>query len=271
MGMALYLLERNARRLESQNVKLLQLDVMKTNFLSTVSHELRTPLTCIMGYLELMHDGVGGPLTKEQGDFVGGMQRGADQLSELVNSLLDSAQIERGTLKVERRRLDLLGAIDEALRTLAPLCEKKGLTLERELPASLPMALGDPRRVIQVINNLVGNAIKFTPEGGRVHIALAPAGSGVLAVVVSDTGPGIPEEARTRIFEPFFQADNSLTRVHGGSGLGLPIARSLVEAMGGSLTLERQAGTGAVFRFTLPAETPELRAALQSAQASVLS
>jgi signal transduction histidine kinase len=271
MGMAFYLLEQNARKLEAQNAKLQQLDQLKMNFLSTVSHELRTPLTCIIGYLELMDDGVGGELTTQQSAFVDGMKRSSQQLAELVNSLLDSVQIEKGTLKVERRRLDLVATVSDTLGSLAPLCEKKRLTFERVFPPALPPALGDARRVAQVLNNLVGNAVKFTPEGGSVRVAVSLEPDGLLSVSVTDTGIGIPDDKLAQVFEPFYQADNSLTRQHGGSGLGLPIARSLVEAMGGTLMIESREGAGSTFRFTLPCEAPELRAAVQEAQATLLS
>lgn len=250
-GMALYLLDVALGRLRSQHAQLLRLDQLKRSFLSTVSHELRTPLTGMVGNLEFLEDEIGGPLTPVQQTFLHEVQRGASQLSELVDSLLDTAQMESGALKVKQEAVELHPLLSQARQAMQAIAIQKGLSLELSVLESLPQVWGDATRISQILNNLLSNAVKFTPEGGSVRITSAGIPDGV-QISVSDSGIGIPAAALPSVFDSFFQVDSSLTREHRGSGLGLPIVKNLVEAMGGAITVESTPGKGSTFTFTLP-------------------
>jgi signal transduction histidine kinase len=251
MGMALYLLDRAYGRLQAQHEQLLRLEQLKRSFLSTVSHELRTPLAGMIGNLEFLEDGLGGTLSPAQESYVHEVQRGALQLSELVESLLDTAQMEAGALKVKREPVNLQELLPQARQAMLGLAAQKGLDLELAVPDDVPLVKGDALRIAQVMNNLLSNAVKFTPAGGAIRITASVTREGV-AVSVSDSGIGIPPAALPQVFEPFFQVDSSLTRQHRGSGLGLPIVKTLVEAMEGTIAVESHLGEGSTFSFTLP-------------------
>jgi len=251
VGMTVYLLEAAYARLQAQHEQLLRLEQLKRSFLSTVSHELRTPLTGMVGNLELLEDGIGGPLSPAQEAYVREVQRGATQLSELVESLLDTAQMEAGAFRVKREAVDLNVLLPQARQAIAGWAAQKRLNLELSVEAELPLVQGDALRLSQVMSNLLSNAVKFTPEGGTLRITAAASPEGV-SVTVSDTGIGIPVSALPHVFEPFFQVDSGLTRQHRGSGLGLPIVKTLVEAMGGTIVVSSQPAQGSTFRVTMP-------------------
>ncbi|HEY9855136.1 MAG TPA: HAMP domain-containing sensor histidine kinase [Stenomitos sp.] len=253
LGMVVFLLQEAAAQLRQQNEKLVQLDRLKRNFISTVSHELRTPLTSVIGYLEFLEDRIGGPLTPQQAEFVDHMKEGSHQLAGLIDSLLDSHQLEAGALKIKHEEVDLTAVLDQALNTLRSLSDKKGIRLEILLEPERKV-WADARRVVQVLNNLIGNAIKFTGPGGTIRISSRLEGDRI-RVSVADTGIGIPEPELAQIFDPFFQVDGGLDRKHSGSGLGLSIVRNMVQAMGGEVGVTSRHGEGSVFWFTLPMAT----------------
>jgi two-component system sensor histidine kinase BarA len=243
-----------------------ELDRLKSAFLATVSHELRTPLTSIMGYAEMLTEGIAGPLHDEQREFLGIIRQKSDQLLDLIMSLLDLSKLESGTTFVRRVETPLARVLDEARTTVAPTAQRKGVELVVECPEGLAV-LGDAPRLRQVFINLAENAVKFTPEGGRVVLAardvtianddqgmvlLAPVRRGV-EVRVSDTGIGIPERERAKVFAPFYQVDHSSTREYGGTGLGLAIVKRLVEAHEGTIHIEGREPCGTVFVVCLPA------------------
>jgi two-component system, NarL family, sensor histidine kinase BarA len=261
------LCEKNDRLSEAYD-RLKELDRLKSNFLATVSHELRTPLTSIMGYGEMLAEGVAGPLNEEQREFVDTIRTKSDQLLGLIMSLLDLSKLENGTMPVRVGRLTIASVIDEAVSTLRPTAIKKGVTIEAQVPDDLPPVLGDGDRLRQVFINLTDNAVKFTPESGQVRLVARltveqPLGEPGLVLVaplrpvvevrVMDTGIGIAEEERDKVFDPFYQIDQSSTREYGGAGLGLAIVKRLVEAHQGSIHVEANEPHGAVFVVTLPA------------------
>jgi two-component system, NarL family, sensor histidine kinase BarA len=253
--------------LEEAYERLKELDRLKSNFLATVSHELRTPLTSIMGYGEMLAEGVAGELNEEQKEFVETIRTKSEQLLGLIMSLLDLSKLESGTSAVRVNRLAIATVLEEAMTTLLPTAMKKGVTLELDAPADLPPVLGDAERLRQVFINLTDNAVKFTPAGGRVRLEARPSFEQpedepalvivaplrqVIEVRVSDTGIGIPESERQKVFDPFYQVDQSSTREYGGAGLGLAIVKRLVEAHQGSIHVEANEPNGATFVVWLP-------------------
>ena len=238
-------------RLESAIEELRHLDRAKADFLSVISHELRTPLNFIMGFASILGDEVAGPLSTAQHAHVERILDGSERLLALVDNLLDFARMEAGRFKVDPEPTALGPLIERVVADLSALAHKHRLRLSGPGAGSGLRVLADAPRIEQVLMNLVGNAIKFTPEGGSVTVAIAPEGE-MVKVSVTDTGPGIPADALPRLFDKFYQVDGSPTRAHGGTGLGLAIARSLVEAHGGHLVVESAVGEGATFSFTLP-------------------
>lgn len=259
-GMVVFVIEDVTVRLREQNERLRELDQLKSHFVSTVSHELRTPLTSIVGYLELLEDGVGGELAEVQREYVENMRQSAGHLSGLVDTILDSMRLQHGSLQMRHEAVDVAERARETLETLRAVADRKGVRLELAPVAAVPLADADAVRVTQVLMNLVGNAIKFTPKGGRVRVEVQAAPDRV-RVAVADTGIGIPADQLGKVFEPFFQVDAGLTRAHGGTGLGLSIVGEMVGAMGGEVGAESVVGEGSVFWFTLPVAAAGLQAA----------
>jgi signal transduction histidine kinase len=229
-----------------------EVDRMKSTFVSIASHELRTPLNAIMGYSEMLTEGVFGDLSDRQKDATERVLANSKHMLSLANNLLDRAQIEAGTLKLNVATFSPTKTIKSAVAAMEILAKNKRLELKGDLAGDVPDSVtGDQQRVNQVIVNLIGNALKFTSEGGvYVHGYLYDPDH--WAVDVTDTGIGIPKEAQEYIFEPFRQADESATREHGGAGLGLSIVKQLVEMMGGRVILKSAVGEGSTFTIILP-------------------
>jgi PAS domain S-box-containing protein len=226
-----------------------ELDQMKNQLLSIVSHELRTPLAAIKGFTTtLLRDDVRWDEATQR-DFLKIIEEETDRLGELIDSLLDMSQIEAGALRVEKEPVQLRNLVREAKDRAARRTEAHWFVMD--LPAELPRVWGDPRRIRQVLNNLLENAIKYSPNGGQITITCEVEGDHVV-VSVADQGKGIPADYADKIFERFFQVDAASTRKTGGSGLGLSIAKGIVTAHGGKIWVESQPGQGSVFRFTLP-------------------
>jgi signal transduction histidine kinase len=244
-------LVRHNEQLAAAVAELRQLDELKRQFLNAVSHELRTPLSSIVGFGEFLNDEVGGPLAPIQQEFVHHIRTGSKRLQSLVDDLLDYAQMEAGSFRVEPRWTDLAPVVVEALESLQPQASASKVTIVPELPEGPVEGEFDPARIEQVILNLVGNAIKFTPKGGSVRVRVA-AEPGVLRLAVADTGIGIPDEVMSRLFDKFFQVDPTTTRRYGGTGLGLAIAKAIVEAHGGAIAVESAVGAGSTFSVSLP-------------------
>lgn len=226
----------------------------KSAFLANMSHEIRTPMGAVLGAAELLRLS---PLTADQRELVELTHTSGTALLSLINDILDLSKAEAGRIELEEHAWRPLVAAREALDVAQLAARAKGVQLllhhSEDVPAQL---LGDSLRVRQVLLNLLGNAVKFTPPGGTVTVTLARR-EGALSVEVSDTGPGIPAERLERLFRPFSQADASTTRTHGGTGLGLAIAKRLVELMGGAIGVRSEPGHGATFWFTLPCRLAE--------------
>jgi two-component system sensor histidine kinase BarA len=273
-------LEEKTARLQEAFDRLKELDRLKSNFLATVSHELRTPLTSIIGYSEMLSEGLAGEMTAEQLDFVKTIHTKGGQLLSLIMSLLDLSKMESGTMRMTMGTLRIEPVLAEVVSTLTPTARKKGVKLALVQPSALADLRGDPERLRQVFLNLVENAIKFTPAEGTVTLSAAmieddgagaerdgeaedDAGMSLLApmrtlveVRVADTGIGIPARERPRVFDPFYQVDSSSTREYGGTGLGLSIVKRLVEGHGGSIRIEDNRPAGTVFAVRLPQAPP---------------
>jgi signal transduction histidine kinase len=239
-------------RLADANERLKELDRLKSRFLSMVSHDLRTPLNAILGFAEMLDAGVYGPLVEKQQGAVNRIVANVGRQMSLVNDLLDQARIEAGRLSLETTAFAPSDLIDGLVSEMGTLAQTKGLELSRHIVDNVPATLsGDPQRLHQILANLVGNAIKFTEQGGvRLRVYLPDETH--WALEVSDTGPGIPKEAGDYIFDAFRQVDSSATRKHSGVGLGLSIVKQLTTLMGGEITLESEVGRGSTFTVVLP-------------------
>jgi len=229
-------------------------DRLKSTFLATMSHELRTPLNSIIGFTGIMLQGLAGPLNDEQRKQLGMVQDSARHLHSLINDVLDLSKIEAGQFKVERSPFSFESSATKVVEEMKPLAQKKGLELRLQIAPQVGSIVSDPRRVEQVLVNLIGNAIKFTHEG-EVEV-LASVSDGQLEVSVRDTGIGIKAEDWPILFRPFQQVDTGLTRRHEGTGLGLSICRRILEVLGGSITFNSTFGVGSVFTFRLPVRPP---------------
>jgi signal transduction histidine kinase len=244
---------QNARLFREIETKSRELEVAsrhKSQFLANMSHELRTPLNAILGYTELMVDGIYGDLPQKAGDVLTRIDRSGKHLLGLINDVLDLSKIEAGQLELALADYSLAEVVHAVVTQVEALAAEKGLILQAAVAPGLPAGRGDERRLAQVLLNLVGNAIKFT-EAGSVRIVAIRDGD-AFVVSVADTGPGIAEADRQRIFEEFQQADSSSTRKKGGTGLGLSIARRIVELHGGRIWVESTVGRGSTFSFRVP-------------------
>ena len=242
--------EEFTRELEVRNERLLELDHLKDEFVALVSHELRTPLTSIRGYLELVLDGEAGEVTDEQRQFLGVVERNANRLLDLVGDLLFLAQIEAGKLSLEFGAVDLAAVAAESVETARPLAEEKEITLTLAT-SPLPLLAGDRARLAQLLDNLVSNAVKFTPQGGRVDVRASSSRENAI-LEVRDTGMGIPADEQEHVFERFFRTSRATEQAIQGTGLGLAISNAIVHAHGGRITLASNEGEGATFRVTIP-------------------
>jgi PAS domain S-box-containing protein len=248
----LYEQERRLRqRLEALNRQLQAVSRRKTEFVTLVSHELQTPLTSITGYTELLLEGQGGPLAQRQREWLGMVGENADRLITLIDDLLDIARIEAGRIALTRTPLDLVPLIHEVAHALRPHIEGKGQWLTLELAEALPAVVVDADRVRQILTNLLANALKYTPSGGRITIA-ARGDVGYVRIAVQDTGIGVAPEDQAQLFTPFFRVQKEATQGVGGTGLGLAITRALVDLHGGTITVASVPGQGSTFSFTLP-------------------
>ena len=229
-----------------------EIDQMKSDFISLVSHELRTPLTSIIGFVSFILDGKAGAINDRQRNSLARVQRQSKRLAALINDLLDISRIESGRIQMDQAPVSILEIVTQRIEEIRPQADEKSIQLALTTPESVPNILGDEARMGQVFTNLIGNAIKFTPDNGEVNVKVEADGN-LLHVEVIDTGPGIPPEERQKIFDKFYQLSDISTRQQGGSGLGLSISKSIVEAHGGKLWIDDgNQGKGSNFQFVLP-------------------
>ncbi len=256
------LTEHNTR-LSRAVARLEELDRLKSNFLATMSHELRTPLTSVIGYAEMMAEGLAGPISSDQKDYLTTILGKADHLLGLITAVLDVSSLESGHLAIERTPLSLADVVTSELATFAPQAGRRGIAIQVDACPNTTV-VGDRRKLRQVVSSLVSNAVKFTPDRGHVGIVLRrgplaahePApddATPAIQLVVSDSGIGISRDQVAKIFEPFFQVDSSSTRAFGGTGLGLTLAKAYVEAHGGHIWVDTMPGQGSTFVATFPA------------------
>ncbi len=242
-----------AKSFNSMAARLRETDEMKEKFYATVSHELRSPLNAMREATRLIESKSAGPLTEKQKRLIAIFQKGTERLLRLVNEVLDLSRASTGTLPVERHWFVLEGPVKQALDELRPQAEQRGIKLLLETDSGAERMLGDEDRIVQVVVNLVGNSLRFTPPGGTVTVRLRHTHDEI-QIQVEDTGIGIPAAFLPVIFERFRQAHTG----KGGTGLGLAIVKSLVEAHDGQVSVESEEGKGARFTVTLPRGKPSL-------------
>jgi len=242
--------------LRSTHEELRRLDELKTNFLANVSHELRTPLTSIRSFAEILLQ-FPDEESANQEEFLQIIAAEADRLARLIDDVLDISKIESGHMDWHFSSVDLTSLLSFCVRSMAPLAAAKGLDLRLDLSCDLPLARADRDRIAQVLNNLLGNALKFT-ERGQVTVGAA-ASDAEVRIYVADTGPGIPEAEREHVFEKFHQVSDGLTTKPRGTGLGLAICAEIIASHGGRIWVDSTPGAGSIFHFTLPVEQRDSR------------
>ena len=246
---------QKSTELEKANVELKRLDQLKSTFISSVSHELRTPLTVIKEFISLMLEGHVGALSEDQREYLGIANKNIIRLTNLIETLLDFSRIESGKgLKLRFEPVRLMEIVEDAVMTFSQQLEEKRITLDNHLDPDIPPVLIDRNRLVEVFINLIGNAIKFTPPGGKISIDSRGLTEkrDYLKIMVTDTGVGIAPEDLPKVFDRFYQGGRTETGLITGTGLGLAIVKEIVEGHQGSIQAESKFGSGASFIFTLP-------------------
>lgn len=244
-------LQAATQSLETANKKLRELDQRKSAFVSMTSHEIRTPLTAMKGFVENMLAGVTGDLRERQVLYLTRVKYNIERLTRTLNELLDLSRIEAGHVELRLTDVSLAEVVAEVLDHFRPQAEAKSLALETTAPSQLAPVRGDRDKVLQILTNLVHNAMKFTPSSGRISVSLTPMEDRTIQVCVADTGCGIASEEVPRVFDRFYRSDSGTTETR-GSGLGLAITKSLVDLHHGRIWVESTVGSGSRFYFTLP-------------------
>ena len=257
-------LQRLNQELKTVNDRLQELDRLKSAFVSIVSHELRTPMTSIKGYVENILDGLAGELTDQQTYYLTRVKLNTERLTRMVNDLLDLSRIEDPDKRHEYLRpapLSIRDLIAEVVESFQPMARQRSITVTADHPASLPSIRGDRDKLHQILTNLIGNAVKFTPVRGEVLVEAAARSHDSVQVCVSDTGCGIPPHEHDKVFDRFFRGD-AIPEEARGAGLGLAITKSLVELHGGRIWLDSTPGKGSRFFFSLPITHPSAQPSL---------
>jgi two-component system cell cycle sensor histidine kinase PleC len=244
--------ERNAALTES--VRLAEeASRLKSRFVASMGHELRTPLNAIIGFSEAMKSKVFGPLgSAKYEEYAGTIHASGRHLLAVVDDILDMARIEGGKAVLHESVFSLRAALGNCAQLIAPEAERHGQTFVARIADGLPAVRGDEAKLNQIVLNLLANAVRYTPRGGRVSLFAEPLANGAIAIAVADNGIGIPADQLERVFEPFRQVDNDKMRKSGGLGLGLNIAKSFADMHQADLWLESEAGQGTTARLVLP-------------------
>lgn len=234
--------------------RLTEISQIKANLISNISHELRTPLAHIKGYIELIDEEQLGSLSKDMKQAITVIQRASERLGGLIEDLIEFSTASREGLKIELQQFSLHDLIENVLARSQEKADKAGVTIKGEIKKDLPLVYADPKRLEWVLLQLFDNGIKFTPSGGQVNYS-AKKEKQKIVLSISDTGIGIPSERMLEIFEPFHQLDGSPTRRYGGTGLGLALAKMILEAHGTAITVDSEEGKGSTFSFPLQIAT----------------
>lgn len=251
-------LEAELQEARRELAELSSRDALKTQFLSNISHDLRTPLTAIITHAEILRDGMLGPMSDRQLESVSAVISGGRQLLDMVGEILTYAKAAANRLRLVSTEFDLAGVVRQVGMINEAVAHRRSLSVATEMPDTLPPVFADREKVTHVLNNLIGNAIDFTPAGGHVWVRAwhgADNGAPVHFIEVGDDGIGIASEHQQLVFDEFAQVDSSASRQHHGTGLGLTIARRLVELHGGRIWVESKVGEGSRFIFTIPGGT----------------
>ncbi len=237
--------------LEQALNRLSELNQLKSNFVSNISHELRTPLTHLKGYIELLEENALGDLTSQQADAVRVMKKAEGRLGALIENLIQFSAYSRDSIEVNLKPINLNDILGGILENAKQRCGEKGLDLQTKISSDIPPVMADAQKIPWVMIHLIDNAVKFTDEGGVVQVGVVNSGA-VVKLYVYDTGIGIGQDKIDEIFEPFHQLDGSSTRRYGGTGLGLAMARQIVDAHGSSIIVRSKEGQGSYFEFAIP-------------------
>ena len=248
---ALQSLEQRVHEAEEARHAADDANAAKVQFLRVMSHELRTPLNAIGGYVDLLEAGVRGPVTPAQREDLARIRSAQGRLLSLINDVLNFAKLEQGLISFEIQPLRVSTLLNSLETLLAAQLLEKEIRFDCAACGSTLMVSADNQKLGQVLLNLLSNAVKFTPVGGKISVA-AERDQDCVLISVSDNGPGIPADRLRAVFQPFVQVDSTLTRVHGGSGLGLSISRELANGMGGTISVRSEPGAGATFTVSLP-------------------
>jgi signal transduction histidine kinase len=243
-------LQARNREIEAKSRQLEEASQHKSQFLANMSHELRTPLNAVIGFSEVLAEGMFGEVNDKQAEYLRDILDSGRHLLSLINDILDLSKIEAGRMELELTDFLLADAIDNALTLVRERAGRRGITLGREIDERVGVIRGDERKVKQVLLNLLSNALKFTPEGGRIDVRAGLNGA-TAEVSVADTGIGIAPELQEAVFEEFRQVGTTDKKVE-GTGLGLSLSRKFVELHGGRIWVRSQVGQGSTFTFTLP-------------------
>jgi signal transduction histidine kinase len=255
------LLQRKETDLEARTAQLVQAATQRSQFVASMTHELRTPIHGMQGLADVIAAGVYGPVTDKQKDACASIKRSAQTLLGLVDDVLSLSRAEAGRLETRPSAIDVPALVERVLTSCSWMLGTKQLALESEVAAELPVLQSDERWLAHVLVNLISNAVKFTPEGGRVMVRAEPTEDGVV-FEVADTGIGIAPGDRARIFEPFRQLDGSDERRYGGVGLGLALVARLTDLLGARVELDSEVGVGSTFRVTVPSSWRGKRASV---------
>ena len=240
-------------KLEMASRELAAASRTKSEFLANMSHELRTPLNSIIGFSEILHDGVFGPVNEKQAKYVNNVLVSGKHLLQLINDILDLSKVEAGKIELVYEDFSVSDAINEVRTLTASIAAKKSIVVDVSVDEGLPMIHADEGKFKQILYNLLSNAIKFTPEHGSVTVGARQSGD-MAEISVTDTGIGISEADQKKLFQPFMQADATTSREYGGTGLGLSLVKKFSELHGGTAWVESEIGTGSTFTFTIPVE-----------------